>query len=371
METKTFEVIESPGIIRDFPAHKLVEAAFTDGQNFHFPVEGAESLSGNKETFSEASITPLWLWPFPPLVAPKWVYADLNQVFVVDGTTHTEITRVSGNYSALASERWSACVFNGVGILNNGQDLPQAWSDFDPTTKLIDLTNWDATRRAKVIRPFKNFLVALNLTDSGVERPYRILWSDSAVPGTLPGSWDSTDPATDSREFDLAQTSDHLVDCLPMGEINIIYKEASTWGMSAIGPPYYFRFWEILSKTGLLHRDCVAATPIGHIVVTIDDIILHNGQPEQSKSIIDSKLRKWLFSSIDPTNFKNSFAFADVKNNEFHFCFPEIDQIYATKDVTWNWKKNSFGIKDLSPTPFMTVGPIGESQIDDLIWDPV
>lgn len=368
MAEKVVEVIGSLGIVRDSPAHKITDSAFSDGKNILFGTDGAEVVAGNLPVFSTAPITPIWIQAFPTLIAPKWVYANLTDVYVFDGSSHTEITRISGDYAAVATERWQGSTFNGVGILNNTIDIPQAWTEFDPATKLVNLPNWPATRRAKSIRPFKNFLVALNLTDSSVHRPYRILWSDSAVPGSVPGSWDSTDPATDSREFDLAQTPDHLVDQLELGEINIIYKETSTWGMRFIGPPNFFAFWRILSNRGILTRDCVVSTPVGHVVVTQDDIIVHLGQTEQATSIIDKVLRKYIFSSIDPTSFYNSFLLSDVKKNEVYFFYPEVGQTYANKVLIWNWVDKSRALRDVPLTPFAAIGPVGDSLIEDVEW---
>jgi hypothetical protein len=366
--SKDVELIGSPGIILDSPAHKIVDSAFSAGKNMRFGDNGAESLVGDLEVFSTASITPLWVGFFPPITAPRWAYANLSEVWAYEGTTHTEITRVSGDYNGSSTERWQSTVLNGVGVLNNVLDLPQAWTNFEPTTPLVDLPNWVATRRCKSLRSFKNFLVALYLIDSGTERPYRVLWSDSANTGALPTNWDSTDPASDSREFDLAETSDYLVDQLSMGDINIIYKEHSTWGMQYIGPPYYFRFWKILSKNGLLHRDCMANVPFGHVVVTQNDMLVHSGQIERAESIINAKLRRWLFGSIDTTNFRNSFLMSNPTKNEVYFCFPEVGETYATLAVVWNWQDKSIGIRELTPTPFGAVGPVGESIIDDLEW---
>lgn len=369
MPRRDIQLIGSPGVIRDTPAHKLNDAAFSDAKNMRFGEKGAESLVGNLSVFTAASITPLWIGFFPPITNPHWAYGDLASMWVFEGSTHSDITRASGAYGGDAGERWQSTVFNGIAIFNNTIDLPQAWNPVSPGTLLIDLPNWVTTRRAKSIRSFKNFLVALYLTDSGTARPYRVLWSDSADSGTVPGSWDSTDPATDSREFDLAETSDFLVDQLSMGDINIIYKEHSTWGMQFIGPPFYFRFWKILSKSGLLHRDCIANVPFGHVVVTQDDIIVHNGQVENSTSVLNAKLRRWLFSSIDVGNFVNSFLLVNPRKNEVLFCFPEIGETFASLAVVWNWQDKSLGVRELSPvTPFAATGPIGSSIDDDLEW---
>ena len=370
MARETINQIGSPGIIYDVPAHSLGPTAWTDGSNIRFGEDGVESFLGDQPTFSTASVSPLWIQFFPPITGPRWVYTTLTEAWCYQGSTHTEITRASGDYNAIATERWHSTMFNGIGILNNTIDVPQMWTDIDSTTALADLTNWTSTRRCKSLKSFKNFLVALYMTDSSVARPYRILWSDSADTGTVPGSWDSTDPTTDSREFDLAETSDYLVDQLALGDVNIIYKENSTWGMQYIGPPFYFRFWKILSKNGMLHRDCVVNVPFGHCVVTQDDIIVHSGAIEQSESIVDAKMRNWIFNTIDPDNFKNSFLLANPRSNEVLFFFPESGETYASIAVVWNYKYKSLGIRELSATiPFGSSGPVGESITDDPGWD--
>lgn len=368
MPEENFEMLDSPGIVRDTPAHKLPANAFSDGKNFVFNDDGAQTIAGNLDALSQAEIMPLWLQAFPPINNPTWVYGNLEKLYAVNGSTHTEITRASGDYAGQISERWNSTIFNGLAVFNNAVDLPQAWTTIQSSTQLIDLPNWNTDRRAKVIRTFKNYLVALNLTDSGTNRPYRVLWSDSANVGTLPGSWDSTDPTTDSREFDLAQTPDHLIDCLPLGDINIIYKETSTWGMRFVGPGQYFSFWKILDGRGLLTRDCAVNVPQGQIAVTQDDIILHQGQVGQDNSILSRRDRRSLFSNIDTANFRQSFVLADFRKNEFYFCYPELGEVYANKILVWNWDRNTVSFTEIPSTPFGAVGPVGENLIDDLEW---
>lgn len=368
MPTETIDAIDSPGIVRDIPPQRLPKGSFSDGKNYRFGQRGAEPHAGDRGVLSEASITPLWLYPFPPITNPRWVYANLTEAWVVEGSTHTEITRTASDYNGSAQERWNATVLNGIGVLNNAVDVPQAWTDFEPTTKLVDLANWPATHRAKVIRSFRNFLVALYVTESSVDKPYRVLWSSAAAPGTIPGSWDVTDPAEEANQIDLAETDDYLVDCLPLGDINIVYKENSTWGMAFIGAPNYFRFWNILPNHGLLHRDCATRIPRGHVVATQDDLIVHSGQIGDYNSILDRKSRAAIFNNIDPTNFRNCFIFTDVALSEVWFCYPEVGETYASKAVIWDWRTNSIGERALTPTPFASVGPVGDSLDSDREW---
>jgi hypothetical protein len=208
------------------------------------------------------------------------------------------------------------------------------------------------------------------MTDSGQNRPYRIVWSSPAQPGAVPPSWDTADPAQAANEADLGQTSDHLVDQLILGDVNIIYKEATTWGMAYIGPPFWFRFWEILPDRGLLWRDCVAEFSGGHVLITQDDIVIHNGQFESDQSIIDRKLRRWLFRSIDATNYRSTYVLSYPAKNEIWFCFPEAGSTYASLALVWNWKSNAIGIRDLPEAPFTAMGPVGETLATDLPWDP-
>lgn len=374
MPTKTIEIFNGPGLVADLPLQHLSGNAVSSSKNMRFNEWGAEACASDRRLFTPPKVTPVvWTAAFPPIENPVWVYATLEYLYTVQGSTHISIVRSTGEgayYSGVASERWNSCALAGYAIFNNTIDLPQSWAGFNPAVRCSNLANWDITRRAKVIRSFKNFLVALNLTDSGVRRPYRILWSSPAKPGLLPPSWDSSDPAQAANEIDLSETSDKLVDCLRLSDINVVYKESSTWGMSYIGPPYYFNFWEILANRGLLHRDCCANYPGGHVVATQDDIIKHNGQKGSDESVIDKRLRKWIFSALDQNFYYNSFMFSYPARTEVWFCFPESGATYATIAVIWNWTTNSLSVRDLDSIPFINMGPVGISVTEDLAWDP-
>ena len=112
----------------------------------------------------------------------------------------------------------------------------------DTATNLATLTGWGATWKVVSVRPFKNFLIALGITKGASVYPHMVKWSHTAVAGTIPASWDEADPALDAGEQDIAETPDLLVDCLQLGDVNIVYKERSMYSMSHVGAPYIFRF---------------------------------------------------------------------------------------------------------------------------------
>ena len=55
--------------------------------------------------------------------------------------------------------------------------------------------------------------------------PSRVFWSQPAEPDALPSTFDATDDTADAGWVDLADTAGDVVDCLPLGDVNIIYKE--------------------------------------------------------------------------------------------------------------------------------------------------
>ena len=110
--------------------------------------------------------------------------------------------------------------------------------------------------------------IALNITKTATNYPHMVKWSDAAVPGAIPASWDETSVTGDAGELDIAETSDVIVDGLPLGDAFIIYKERSAYSMTFIGQPSVFRFQRLPNCDGMLARGCAAMTPLGHVVLT-------------------------------------------------------------------------------------------------------
>ena len=357
---------QKPGLIQDTAQFDIMPEAWDEVRNVRFNTIGATSFAGHSSVMSPAPITPLWLKVFPPVANPLWVYAGLTKVYVFDNT-HVDITRVSGDYAAVANERWQGEVLNGVGFFNNTVDVPQMWVDFDPSQRLADLTNWPANLRCKFLRPHKNFLIAGYLIEAGNERPFRIRWSDATEPGTIPSSWALDDPTKDSGEKDIAETSDYLVDGLTLGELFIVYKQRSVFAMQYIGRPDIFAHYPIIQGKGALCRDCIQPFPGGHFAAGIDDIYIHNGQKGSEQSVVEARVRSWVFNQIDAANFFNCYTVNYERRDEVWFCFPEAGETYPTIALVWNRITNGIGIRDLPHVPFMYPGPILVNA-DDEIW---
>jgi hypothetical protein len=199
------------------------------------------------------------------------------------------------------------------------------------------------TMRAKVIRSFAPYLVAFNLTDSTFpvpQLPHTIAWSHPSDPGSLPSSWDYSDPTKDAGRKDLDDVnSGIIIDALPLRGVMYVYKENSTWRMSQIGGRFIFDFKTLFDTSGILTHRCVALTGDGqrHVVVTQDDMIWHNGS--RVVSILDRRQRTKLFAEMDTVNFYNSFLFCNPLQSEMWFCYPTSGNIQPNKALIWNDKE--------------------------------
>jgi hypothetical protein len=222
--------------------------------------------------------------------------------------------------------------------------------------KVAGLSNWPASTTCKVIRPFGDFLVALRMTVSSTYNGRVVRWSDKAAQAALPGSWDYTDPTNQAGITELGQTSDLIVDCLPLRDSNIIYKQFHTWLMQYSGGDDVFSFREIFNHVGMLSEDCAVAFGPKHLVLTDSDLVLHDGSSVES--VVDNVTRKWLFNRIDTTYYKRTFVALSRREREVWVCFPESGNAYPQTALVWSWAENKFHVRDLGrATSFAIEGP--------------
>lgn len=368
--------LASIGVVRDVPAYQLAPEAFTLGLNVRFTDDGLESLLGWQQIFETPGVAPHFAMAVSTAAARFWLYVSLTKAYGYDGSNHTNITRQSAgvdvNYTATDTPNWNGTLLGGVPIVNNGTDVPQFWATISLATKLANLTNWPSTLRAKVVRAFGPILIALNCSKSGTAFPHLVKWSHPADPGSVPSSWDETDPTKDTGEKDLSDiNAGVLMDALPLGDTMYLYKESSTWKMRYIGGRFVFDFGQSawLPTSGILAPRCVCVTGDGlrHVVVTQEDIIWHNGNTVQS--VLDKKLKKKLFSELDSGNYVRSFLFDNPLYKEVWFCYVLAGETYPTKALIMNYGTGRWAVSEADGITFRhaTIGAI-EAPSEET-WD--
>ena len=120
-------------------------------------------------------------------------------------------------------------------------DTPQMWYPASSGQVLQALQGWGTVlsntnitatnTTAAVIRSYNHYLIALNITGpltSGssvvYNNPNMVWWSNLALPGALPVSWDYGNANYDSGQQILGDSDGYLVDGLQLGNNFIIYK---------------------------------------------------------------------------------------------------------------------------------------------------
>lgn len=342
MPKVTIPLLGSVGVIQDIPPQELPPSALTSVSNMRMRDGAAERIAGDRQIFDAPTITPYGLMLYRTATDLFLVHLGLTKAFVDSSTGRTEITGTA--FTGAAYDRWTGGVLNGVLVVNNGVDKPQFWGG-NILNNLATLTNWNVNWTCKVMRPFRNYLVALDVTKSGTRYPHMVKWSSAADPGTVPASWDETNPAVDAGEVDLAETTDAMVDALPLGDSLIIYKSSSMYAMTYIGGQFIFSFRRLPGEQGMLAPNCGAIVPTGHVVMTAGDVVLVDGQSAQS--ILTGKMRKWLFSNLDSNYYARSFVVSNPQLNEVWVCFPATGSEVCSKALIWNWKDNTLTVRDL------------------------
>lgn len=343
--------VGSIGIIQDRQNHSIPSAAWTNGKNVRFKNESAVRMEGHSQTFGTPTVTPYAIFNVPGINDQTfWFYFSLAKAYVVESGVHSNVTRVASDYTTVSGRTWGGCILGGIPIFNNGVDKPQYWSALSVATPLIDLTAWPANSRARVVKNFGSYLIAMNMTESGTNKPHKVLISHKAGPGTLPSSWDDTDPTVDATSFELTDVKGgELFDGLALGSSFIFYKKNSTHIMRFVGGTDLWGLDRVFESSGILATRCVCSFKEGtmHFVATQNDLIMHSGTPASSKSVVEGTNREAIFAEMDSTNYVNSFCFDNRKKTEVWFCYPTTGNTIPNKAYFYNYTNQTHGFRDI------------------------
>lgn len=361
MPIVAIENIGDVGIVNDTPPHELPPEAWSAGQNMRFLNGKAQKIMGETSVFGTPTIAPHWLLPWQAQTNYYWIYAGVDKVYYTEGSVHTNITRYTttpgdDDYSTGSRPLWTGGILHGVPILNNNNfvDPPQQWDS--ALSRLKDLDNWPASTWCNVMRPFQNFLVALHIKKGATEYPYTVKWSHPADPGSVPVTWDETDVTKLAGEQTIAQTGGHLVDCLPLNGINIVYKEDAIWTMTLAGSQYVFAFREASNSVGLLAPKCVKEFYRRHLVVGQNDIVVFDGLTPQS--IVTKRMRDFFYNNLDSTHWDKTTVTINYAHREVWISYVEAGSTYLTHALVWNWDTNIWTVKELPDLAHLAYGVV-------------
>jgi len=320
-------------------------------------------------TFGGSPI-PYGLFFVHSLIGRFWVYTGLQQVMSIAGTSVTDITRLSGPYTGTAQDFWQGGMFNDHLILNNGVDVPQYWDLPNAATDLADLPNWPATHRAKVIAPFKEFLIALDVTISGERDDRLVMWSHPADPLQIPPSWDVADETLDAGQVSLSEGEDKIIDGMQVGNQFMITTGAQTWAMTFIGGQDIMAFRRVFSEIGSLAQGCASTFLNKVFQVTGDDFVIHDLQSVTSVGY--DRTKRWFFTQLTPASYDKVRVVRKMTAKEMWICFSSGGTLVNNLALVWNWQFDTWTIRDIEDNHHaMASGPTSPTATSTNAWDSV
>jgi hypothetical protein len=357
--------LDQIGIIKDIEPHDLPINAWSGGKNVRFKNGHVERFTGHTPVFTPAVDTQFAL----PVETPTgyfWLYVGGQQAYAYKDGVNNVATRASGNYNSSSGNVWTGGVLHGIPVLNNPNDIPQAWTIPAAGNRLVNLPNWNITWRARSMKPYKNYLVALGVSKAGVDNPWLVCWSDVTDPGTVPSTWDGSDPQNDAGDMILADSNGHLVDQYELGDANILYKSDCAYAMRHVGGIDIMGFKKVLKSDGLLMPNGVAMFSFRgdkHIVFGTNEIYVHDGYT--AEPILSRRMRDWIYNNLDQNFMLQSFLTTNQDMKEVWICFPQNGQTRPNTALVWNYQDNTTTIRDLPSPTFITAGRITSAQAGD------
>ena len=385
MAFKKIEVTRPRGINKDLSPYEMPNEIWSNGNNVDFQNSRVNVAKGYSRLFENATIPSIYhAEAYNDGSSDYWFFASVSTLQRTDGVNVVDVSRgytfsdpnepyytfnYTPEYDGNGNREhggWSSCVFNGALLFNNGADEPQFYNVNN--SEFENLTAWPTTERCEVIRPFKNYLIALNMTvNTNDRRPTMVRWSDAAPLGGVPASWSDTNPASQAGYNILPDTQGEIIDGKALSDTFFIYKNDAVWAMQFIGGNFVFSFRKVFSDAGMLAKGCVAEFNNKHFVVGVDDIYIHDGTTK--KSVSTSKIHDYFYNDIN-TGFINKVkCVSDTTSKEIIVYYPTSSSIGGVADraIVWNWASDTWSIRDLKNTYQITQGIVSE-DVDGRIW---
>ena len=224
------------------------------------------------------------------------------------------------------------------------------------------------TVTAGVVESFGDVLVAGNLkeTDSVNGNTVRRLsgvvrTSDVAVPGSVPNNWNPFALGVSTAdEFTLSETS-VIQDMKKLSTNMYIYSTDSIHVMRlSANTNAPFTFGSVTSEYGCLTTGGVTEYDGKHLVIGRNDIYVFAGNPGDIQSMSAQRIKNYFYNNLNPIYEKRLFTLLNHRENEIWVCYPTLASLAGECDeaLIWNYRDNTWTIRDLVSVTSGDVGPI-------------
>ncbi len=330
-------------LISDISPDELPPEAVNSARNV-VSVDGALRQALPFESrYGSLLFPPRWLLGTTDGVTAWLLYCAATGIAVSDGATQTDLTPV-GFVPPVQDNPFTGGIINQLPVVNTGAQPPLYWDHAALT--MLDLPGWPAGDRARVVRPFREYLIAMGIETGGVTYPDLLRWSDAAPPGDVPQDWTAS-PTSDAGEASVSFNPGELVDGRQLVDRFYVYKTGSTYVLQYVAGAFVFTQRPIFSTVGLLTSNCVVEYRGRHICLTDGDVVAHDGVTVES--LVSEKIRREIFDNLDGDNFENSYLALDPERRALFVCRPRAGEKYPSEAFVLNLEDGRASHQALNP----------------------
>ncbi|MGL5014855.1 MAG: hypothetical protein ACRC6V_11270, partial [Bacteroidales bacterium] len=317
--------VGSVGVIKDLPSFELPPEAWSDSRNVRFIENKVQKMGGYLPVLTDG------MPDEPPLAVltrnntQDQLYGTSDGIYIINGRNHRNISQLIKNpsydpakpelgpekipmtYDADPENTWYYTTLSNAVVLNNPRNPPQGLAPGDDT--FIELPGWGVPGKtaegatpvkqiwqAGRIRSYRNYLIALDMTEGAESMPQRVRWSNVAYVNALPPDWVQDDESRDGGFNDLTDANGRILDGVPLRDTFIIYTDQETYEMQYVGGVLIFNFKKLFSDSGILAPECAVEFESKHFVISKDDVFVHNGSSKEA--VASGRVKQFLIDQI-------------------------------------------------------------------------
>ena len=341
------------GVITDIDPFNLPFNAFTRAKNVRFVNNSVQ----HAPIFRDVSELPT---DNPAFVQGLFTQDGYDSTLVVTDTF--KIIEITGSAAAttvyngalsVATKPYTSCSLANVEYINRTDTTPVYRGPTD--TNFSVLSNFVPSSTCNSLRSYGDFLIALNLTENGVNLPTRVRFSDLALSNQIPTTWDATDLTNSAGFNDLVQMKTPILDGLALNTNFFIYSSDQVWQMEFVGGAFIFNFRKVFDNCGVINTNCILENEGKHYVFDNDDIYIQDGLSKAS--ICDKRVRNYIFSGIDKSKADKCYVQQNKELEEIYFCYHSGDDLavytdadFCNRAAVYNYRSDTWSFMDLPNT---------------------
>lgn len=339
------ELHKGGGVNKDAQANALALSAFSELINGRFTASRIERI-GDTEIYQDA------LDSYASVLTDARAFFSITRagneghLLITSDSVYYDIGSgwidVTPSYSVLNdSPEWSCEQYGDSVIITSIGNEPYVLAP--GAIEFAPFLDWNPNYESGRIFAYKNFLIAVDIVDTGDPISGKIIWSDAVIDGNVIGvEW--TNLATNlAGENILPDASGVVLDGGVLKDSAILYTESTVWRMDAGNAvagltPLVFNFRRMFADDGILRKRCFVEVEGKHFVIGLNDIYVHDGFTKQT--ISHNRINRFFYGRLGTEGY--AYVIHYPKPQEVIFAYASREFTQANEAIIFNYQYNTW-----------------------------